>query len=961
MRGMSRSRSLHAALAVWLLVFLAPATAQQRLPAPRTDWGQWERLVPHARATPTGPLSPDGRWLVYGITRTNGKNELRIVNVADGTTKTAAFGEQPAFSADSKWIAYAIGYSEAEQEKLRKQKKPIQRKLGVMTLASGETQTFDAVESFAFDESGTRLALRHYPPEPEKKDEPAVSSAAGADEDEPRGATLLVLDLASGGTMTFGNVSEYAWQPKGPSTALGAGRLLAMTVRPPQGAGHGVHVFDPSSGAVRVLDSGEAPYTGLSWRKDADDLTVLRAKTDARRDGPAQVLLAWTGSSAGGRAHTLDPTLPSGRRTVDWTKPVWSHDRGVVFVGVADWDEKPPEPPKPAPGDAEEEDEPAAVDVWHSRDVDVMPKQKINARRDRRRTLLHAWHVDSGRLVPLARTFSEDVQPLKGQNAALLVDRTPYQMPRSFGRIGADLHIVDVRTGERRKVRERVNERYVQPSGNGRYLLFFDADHYWTYDVANGTTTNITKAIATSFTNRESDATTPQKPPYGAAGWTLDETAVLLYDKFDIWEVKADGSRAARLTDGATDQMDHRYVRFDRDEDGIDRTKPIYFRVHGLWAKRSGYAVLRPGATVAERLLWQDKAIDSLARATNADVHAYIVQGFDDSPDYFVAGSSLSSARVVTETNAFHSRYAWGRSELVEYKSDRGERLQGALLYPANYERGKAYPMIVYMYEKLSDDLHLYTPLSDRQYYNVSVFTSLGYFVLKPDIVFRPRDPGISVVECVVPAVKRVVQMGLVDPQRIGILGHSWGGFDTTFLATHTDTFAAAVAGAPITDLISNYGNHHWSQGIAETDHIETGQQRMQVPLWEDLPAYIRNSAVFGVATMKTPLLLEAGDNDGTVHWHQSVELYNVARRAGKQVAMVVYAGEDHGLRKKANQQDYQQRIIDWFGHYLQGQPAAAWIEKGVTFLQSERDRKMRRPAVPKTTTNHESQITNRK
>ena len=137
--------------------------------------------------------------------------------------------------------------------------------------------------------------------------------------------------------------------------------------------------------------------------------------------------------------------------------------------------------------------------------------------------------------------------------------------------------------------------------------------------------------------------------------------------------------------------------------------------------------------------------------------------------------------------------------------------------------------------------------------------------------------------------------MGSVDAARIGIIGHSWGGFDTVFLATHTNLFAAGVAGAPITNLVSNYGNHHWSAGIAETDHIETGQQRMEVPLWEDLPAYIRNSAVFGVSTMKTPLLVAFGDNDGTVHWHQGVELYNIARRAKKDVVMLVYGGEDHG------------------------------------------------------------------
>jgi dipeptidyl aminopeptidase/acylaminoacyl peptidase len=239
--------------------------------------------------------------------------------------------------------------------------------------------------------------------------------------------------------------------------------------------------------------------------------------------------------------------------------------------------------------------------------------------------------------------------------------------------------------------------------------------------------------------------------------------------------------------------------------------------------------------------------------------------------------------------------------------------------------------MIVYLYETLSDNVHRYVPPSLTSYYNTTVFTSQGYFVLQPDIVFRPREPGLSVIECVRPAVKAVVDRGLADGR------HSWGGFDTAYLATHTTTFAAAVAGAPITNLVSNYGNHHWSSGIAETDHIETGQQRMQVPLYEDLDAYIRNSAVFGVSTMTTPLLLMTGDSDGTVFWHQSVELYNIARRAGKNVVMLVYNSEDHGLREEKNQVDYQQRILDWFGHYLKGDEAKAWITRGRTFLERER------------------------
>ena len=161
-----------------------------------------------------------------------------------------------------------------------------------------------------------------------------------------------------------------------------------------------------------------------------------------------------------------------------------------------------------------------------------------------------------------------------------------------------------------------------------------------------------------------------------------------------------------------------------------------------------------------------------------------------------------------------------------------------------------------------------------------------------------------------------------------------------SFLATHTDLFAAAVAGAPITDLVSNYGNHHWSSGIAETDHIETGQQRMEVPLYEDLQAYIRNSAVFNVQNMTTPLMIEVGDSDGTVFFHQGVELYNIARRAKKNVVLLEYGGEDHGLRKEGNQIDYQRRIFAWFGHYLKDEPAAPWIVEGKSYLERQRELK---------------------
>jgi dipeptidyl aminopeptidase/acylaminoacyl peptidase len=557
--------------------------------------------------------------------------------------------------------------------------------------------------------------------------------------------------------------------------------------------------------------------------------------------------------------------------------------------------------------------------------------------------LLAAWHVDAGRFTQLGQERDEQVTPLKRQKLGYVTNWSAYAMDRTIGRPSADLYLIDLANGERTKIKERLgNDFYVQQSPGGRYLLFVQDDHYWTVNTATRAVVNITKNAQTSFIDRESDFTIKQKPAFGVAGWTKNDESVILYDKFDLWQIAPDGLFAKRLTDGAAEQARHRYVRLDPDEEWIDTDKPAYLSVFGIWSKKSGFARLRFGAGV-ERLVWLDKSVARLAKAKDAEVYSYSVENFDDSPDVFVGDAALKEAKQVTKTNPFQSDYAWGRSELVEYKNERGERLQGSLIYPAGYEAGKKYPMVVYLYERLSDGLHRYSAPSERDYYNVAAFTQRGYFLFQPDIRFQPREPGRSVVACVTAAVNKVLETGLVDARKIGVIGHSWGGFDASYLATHSDLFAAAVAGAAITNLVSNYGSHHFSSGIAETDHIETGQQRMEVPLWEDLQAYIRNSAVYNAQNMKTALLLETGDNDGTVFWHQSVELYNIARRAKKDVVMLVYGGEDHGLRKKSNQIDYHRRIHEWFGHYLKGEPAPPWIAKGWSFLEREQELKQLR------------------
>jgi dipeptidyl aminopeptidase/acylaminoacyl peptidase len=379
------------------------------------------------------------------------------------------------------------------------------------------------------------------------------------------------------------------------------------------------------------------------------------------------------------------------------------------------------------------------------------------------------------------------------------------------------------------------------------------------------------------------------------------------------------------------------------DEEFVESSQPMYFSMYGERTKYYGYGRLRRGRF--EPLIWEDANVGRLGKAEEADVFVYVVQDFDDSPDYFVAGPDLRNGRQVTETNPFQADYLWGRSELIEYRNTWGEELQGALFYPAGYEPGKQYPMIVYIYDIRSPFVHWYTVPSNRSAYNTTVWTSQGYFVLQPDIVYRDRNPGLSAVQAVVPAVEKVLETGMVDAARVGLTGHSWGGYQTAFIVTQTDIFAAAVAGAPLTDLVSMYLSVHWNTGETNARGLEIAQGRhepwvMGVPFWEDVDAYIANSPVFHVENQNTPFLVAHGDEDGAVDFNQGVEYYNAARRAGKNFVLLVYEGENHWNREKANQIDYHIRIVEWFGHYLKGDPAPAWITEGVSYLdQEERDR----------------------
>ena len=244
-------------------------------------------------------------------------------------------------------------------------------------------------------------------------------------------------------------------------------------------------------------------------------------------------------------------------------------------------------------------------------------------------------------------------------------------------------------------------------------------------------------------------------------------------------------------------------------------------------------------------LLWEDASIGRLQKAEKADVWIYSRETPTDATAIYVDGR-VTRGRPEDHRHARQSRpRSRGRSgaQLIEYDNAKGEQLQASLYLPANYEKGKSYPTIVYIYERLTQGHYQYgRPTANG--FSRQAYTSNGYAVLQPDIKYYVNDPGMSAVWALVPAVQAAIKTGVVDPKRVGLHGHSWGGYQTAFTITQTDIFAAAIAGAPLTNMISMYSIIYKNSGGTNGAIFEAARAGSPADRGSNWAAYTRNSPV---------------------------------------------------------------------------------------------------------------------
>jgi len=763
----------------------------------------------------------------------------------------------------------------------------------------------------------------------------------------------VLRNTTTGAERTFNDVVDYSLSKDA--------KTLVFTVSSKSEETNGVYVVSTASDAAPVaVLAGKGKYQKLTWDDEQTELAFISDRDDQTAKQPKFKVYLWERGSGVGLTpgassnHTTTAAPPAAIEVVSSSSPgfrkdfvvsdkanlSFSLDGARLFLGAT----TPPEPDR-NPDEEPSADEKVLVDLWHWKDDYIQPIQKVRAEQERQRSYRAVYVVKDKKFVQLADEKMESVSPSNDGRIAIGSDNHAYRITNDYDPGLTDYYVVSAEDGARKLVAQK--QRFnVSLSPAGKYAIYFDGKDWNSYSIATGAKMNLTKNLGVNFFDEDSD--TPELPnSYGVAGWTKDDHDVLIYDRFDVWQVSPDGNGAKNLTDGVgrRDKIELRYVRLDPKERSIDPAKPLLLRAQNEETRDEGFYRDRISGGLPEKLVMDHKAFNNPTKAKDADVLIFTAMRFDQFPDVWVSSLDFKNPKKITDGDAQRARFNWGTAELVNYRNTDGVALKGLLLKPDNFDPKKKYPMIVYIYERLTEGLHQFRSPAPGTSINATYYVSNGYLIFMPDIVYKTGYPGRDALQCVLPAVQTVVDRGFVDENNIGIQGHSWGGYQIAYMVTQTNRFKAAEAGAAVANMTSAYSGIRWGTGLPRQFQYEHSQSRIGGSLWEYPMRFLENSPLFHADKIQTPLLLINNDEDDAVPWYQGIEFYLALRRLNKEAYMFSYNGEKHGLRRRINQKDYTRRMQEFFDHFLKGAPAPEWMQKGIPYLQREKEKEKYRVA----------------
>lgn len=931
----------------------APAAPAKR-PLAHRDYDAWRQV-----ATPV--LSRDGRYFAYSYMPQEGDGDLVVRDLKTGKEERYPVGALPppplpdpdanpdapppvrnvriSFTGDSRYVVSTSYPAKADTDKAKKEKKKPEEMpkggLVIVDLATFASTMVASVKNVQVPSRGG--AWIAYSKEGKEATPPARPGVTRKE----FGTDLVVRDLASGKEATFPSVLEYA--------VARDGQMVLYAVSSKTETENGVFALTPgaSDAAPVALVQGPGRYLKVTWDREQKRAAFVTDRDDAASKAPRFKAYLWDRgtTAAASLVDSSTPGMPATLAVSDKGALAFSRDGRRLYIPTA-----PPAPAPPAETDTTPADEKVVVDIWNYRDDLVQPMQRIRAAQERARTYRGVYDIAAKRYTQVADPGLRTVVMSDDGSRAVGFDDAPYRRMVDFDGTYSDVYLIDAKSGERKLVEKKWRGGGFGPSFQwspaGDFAVFYADRHWHALSAADGSVRNLTKTLPVAFHDETDD--TPDPPSSnGAAGWTKDSASFLVNDRYDVWQLFMDGREAKNLTEGEGRKAKMVYrvertdaVEEDDDERGIDPGKPLTLRGEDDVTHDSGYYRDHfDGNAPPVRLLFGAKNYRFAGRAREADVFLVGASRFDEFPDVHVTDSSFKTLTRVTNGGAQMQPFIWGKAELVSFRNADGVALQAGLIKPENFDPKKKYPMIVYIYEMLSQNLHNFVNPGPGTSINFAYYASNGYLILTPDIVYTLGQPGEDALKSVLPAIQAVVDRGFVDEANVGIQGHSWGGYQIAWMVTRTNRFKAAEAGAPVGNMTSAYSGIRWGSGMPRQFQYEQTQSRVGPSLYDAPHKYIANSPIFEIKRVTTPLLIIHNDNDDAVPWYQGIELFLGLRRNGKEAYLLNYNGEYHGLRKRHNQKDYTVRMQQFFDHFLKGGPRPDWMEKGVPYIERETEK----------------------
>ena len=666
-----------------------------------------------------------------------------------------------------------------------------------------------------------------------------------------------------------------------------------------------------------ITSSEEGTYTTLEWKEDSSAVAFIH-ENDPEKESKNE--LYYFNLNTRRTQHisddALQKSLPTKRISIGAISRLSVTAAGSVLFGVE-------------PLEKDNRFSPDSIQLWNGNDKFVYTERK-NYSNWENIPKMAVWSPKSEIVILINEGrsqlfFNGDMQYAVTYNQ--LESGPQYKEHRDL-----KFYVTNLSSGVTKQFLPNAIQLDISISPEGKYLSYFSEGNYWMYTFETNEHTNLTSEIKTVW----DDAFASSFELFGGEAWGQGDKTLILHDKFDIYEVELSTLKVKRLTRGREDGCVYRKVRPEPsiytakfelyEKPAYNINKPL--EVSCKCGTQSSFLLLSQNGKISPQEKG-DFEILGVLKAKDADVYIYTKQRFDESPTLMVR-EKRGNPRELFKSNPFHKNFFCGKSEEIKYQNSKGKWLQGLLTYPANYDASKQYPMVVNIYEKQFYLFHRYQnpSLYNSTGVNSANLSNKGYFVFRHDIEYEVGEPGISATDCTVAAVKAALANKSINPKKIGLIGQSFGGYETNFIITQTNLFSAAVSGASVADLQRHYLSIGWYNGRPEVFRFEHQQWRMGKSLFDDREAYIRNSPVTFVENVTTPLLLWSGEGDRQVHYFQSIAYYLALRRLGKEQIMLLYPNEEHALVKPNFQVDLTTRVEDWFDHYLKDEQKE-WISNG--------------------------------